>query len=227
MTTPPPSKRRSARLRRLLTRGSDRYDIVLLLVVGALVLSPFNDGRLGVLVVGTLAMIFIFALWTTNFPRRLLAAAIFFSVFALLTSAGAQFDHGRTPKAIVAGVCLLLCAIIIGTIAYHLLAKRQVTTRVLAGSLAIYILFGLLFASTYVLIGTVRHDGFFAQSGHHDAISYLYFSFIALTTVGFGDLTPANDAGRMLVALEALFGQLYLVTVVAVVVSERRRPSKH
>ncbi|WP_157749409.1 potassium channel family protein [Jatrophihabitans sp. GAS493] len=210
-------------MNRLLHRGSGRYDIVLMLVVGALVLSPFNDRTLGVAVVVALALIFVFALWTANVPRRYFVVAVTFSIVSLITSIAAQFDNGDAPRAVIATVSAVLCATTIGAIAFHLIAKRQVTTRTLAGSLAIYILFGLLFASIYALIGIVRNDGFFAQSGPQDAVSYLYFSFIALTTVGFGDLTPANDAGRMLVAIEALFGQLYLVTVVAVVVSNRRR----
>jgi Ion channel len=51
---------------------------------------------------------------------------------------------------------------------------------------------------------------------------HLYFSFSTLTTVGFGDLTASEDIGRMTSALEALIGQLYLVTVVAVLVGNLR-----
>jgi hypothetical protein len=69
------------------------------------------------------------------------------------------------------------------------------------------------------LIGTARSAGFFAQHGPVDAVSYLYFSFLTLTTVGYGDLTAGNDLGRMLAVLEALLGQLYLVTIVAVLVA--------
>jgi hypothetical protein len=55
----------------------------------------------------------------------------------------------------------------------------------------------------------------------------VYFSFITLTTVGYGDIAPVAAAARMTSALEALFGQLYLVTIVAVIVSNvgARRPA--
>jgi len=59
-------------------------------------------------------------------------------------------------------------------------------------------------------------------------VNHIYFSFITLTTTGFGDLTPAYGPGRMLAAIEAIIGQLYLVSVVAIVVSAysgRRHPS--
>ena len=100
------------------------------------------------------------------------------------------------------------------------------TARTISASLSIYLLFGLFFAYLFALIGVSRDGGFFAQTGPHTSVDYLYFSFITMTTVGFGDLTAANGAGRMLCALEALLGQLYLVTVVAVVIGNvsGRRP---
>jgi voltage-gated potassium channel Kch len=81
----------------------------------------------------------------------------------------------------------------------------------------------------YILIDVARTVGFFAQRGHHDAVSYLYFSYITLTTVGYGDLTAGSSLGRMLAVIEALVGQLYLVTIVALVVGnigrQRVRPT--
>jgi hypothetical protein len=53
-----------------------------------------------------------------------------------------------------------------------------------------------------------------SQAGRHSPVAFLYFSFVTLTTVGFGDLTPADGSGRMLAVVEALVGQLYLVSVV-------------
>jgi hypothetical protein len=78
------------------------------------------------------------------------------------------------------------------------------------------------------LFGEIRGSGFFAQPGSHSAAEFLYFSFITLTTGGFGDLTAGDDVGRMMAVVEALIGQrqLYLVTVVALVVGnvgQRRR----
>ena len=57
-------------------------------------------------------------------------------------------------------------------------------------------------------------------------MDYFYFSFVTITTTGFGDLTPVTDTGKMLAAFEALIGQVYLVTVVALAVAgvtNRRR----
>lgn len=89
-------------------------------------------------------------------------------------------------------VSLLLCTATIASIATRLTTPVTVTGRTLSGSLAIYLLSGLAFAYAYSLIAAVREGGFFAQPGPHGPVSYLYFSFTTLTTVGFGDLTAGT-----------------------------------
>jgi Ion channel len=76
----------------------------------------------------------------------------------------------------------------------------------------------ILFASVFMTVGTLGDIGFFSQIDEPTSVDFLYFSFVTLTTVGYGDRTAASDLGRMLAVTEALFGQLYLVTVVALVI---------
>jgi hypothetical protein len=92
----------------------------------------------------------------------------------------------------------------------------------LAGAVAIYLLVGLVFADLYMCLAELSGVDFFAQTGSSSSVAYLYFSYTTLTTVGFGDLTAGTDPGRMLAVVEALMGQLYLVTVVAFIVATRR-----
>jgi hypothetical protein len=88
----------------------------------------------------------------------------------------------------------------------------------------------MLFAFLYGAIGYLGSDPFFAQANNPSSAEYLYFSFITLTTVGYGDYTAAGDLGRSLASIEALLGQLYLVTIVATIVSRmayaRGRPDE-
>jgi len=69
------------------------------------------------------------------------------------------------------------------------------------------------------------HPPFFAQTDTIARTDFLYFSFVTLTTTGYGDLSAAGNAGRALSVSEAILGQVYLVTVVAVVVSNLGRPA--
>jgi voltage-gated potassium channel len=64
-------------------------------------------------------------------------------------------------------------------------------------------------------VNDFRNDPFFAQPGEHSQGEYLYFSFVALTTLGFGDLSPAVGLPQALTVLEALLGSIFLVTLVA------------
>jgi len=94
------------------------------------------------------------------------------------------------------------------------------------GALCLYLLLGLIFALVFSSIG-FSHPPFFAQKEAAVPNDYVYFSFVTLTTVGYGDLTAKADFSRMLAVSEALMGQLYLVSVVALLVSNlgrERRP---
>ena len=92
---------------------------------------------------------------------------------------------------------------------------RRVTSETVLGALCSYVLVGLLFAFVYIAVHDLRGEAFFAQPGPHEQSEYLYFSFVALTTLGFGDLSPAVGLPQGLTVLEALIGQIFLVTLVA------------
>jgi hypothetical protein len=77
------------------------------------------------------------------------------------------------------------------------------------------VLVGLLFAFLFLAVSEFRDEPFLVQPGTHSQSEYLYFSFVALTTLGFGDLSPSVGLPQALTALEALFGQVFLVTLVA------------
>ena len=97
----------------------------------------------------------------------------------------------------------------------RVLHHRRITYETVLGALCAYVLLGLLFAFLYLAVHEIRDDPFFAQPGPHAQSEYLYFSFVALTTLGFGDLSPSVGLPQALTVLEALLGQIFLVTLVA------------
>jgi hypothetical protein len=101
----------------------------------------------------------------------------------------------------------------------RLLSRDGVTLNAVAGSLAIYLSTGLIFAWIAGFIAIVGNNRwFFAQHTNGTEGDKVYYSFTVLTTTGFGDLTPASPAGHALAVIEMLTGQLYLVTVIGLLI---------
>jgi hypothetical protein len=102
-------------------------------------------------------------------------------------------------------------------------ASRSVQIEAVSGVLSLYMLIGLLFAFVFGAVDRLGGDPFFAEGTPATMARCLYFSFTTLTTVGYGDLTARSDLGHTLCVFEALTGQIYLVTVVSLIVGNLRR----
>jgi Ion channel len=111
-------------------------------------------------------------------------------------------------------VALLVTATLPITIS-RVLHHRRVTSETILGALCAYVLIGLLFAFLYLAVNDFRSEPFFAQPGPHSQGEFLYFSFVVLTTLGFGDLSPSVGLPQALTVIEALLGSIFLVTLVA------------
>jgi voltage-gated potassium channel Kch len=96
---------------------------------------------------------------------------------------------------------------------------RTVSIQAVFGAIAIYLVVGLGFALAMNLDARMAGEGYFAQVRHASLSEYVYFSYVTLATLGYGDLTPATAVGRLLAVIETIAGSLYLVTAVSLVVS--------
>lgn len=107
----------------------------------------------------------------------------------------------------------------------RLVRTHGVTLQAVAGALSIYLLIGLVFAAAVGVLAKLEAGPFFASGAGATLSNRVYFSFTVLTTTGFGDLTAATPAGRSMAVVEMLMGQLYLVTVIGVLVGSFGRRS--
>jgi hypothetical protein len=130
------------------------------------------------------------------------------TIVLLVTSSSVLGVAYLVPVGLLASATL---PVTLSRIAHH----KRVTAETILGATCAYILFGLLFAFVYLALGELRDAPFFAQPGPHEASEYIYFSFVALTTLGFGDLSPAVGLPQALTVIEALLGSVFLVTLVA------------
>ena len=192
--------------------------IVLTLVVFEIVASAGKLERAIAVGLAGGALIVAVATWRAPGRRRgQLTLLVIVTVAAMVAgiAAGvlsAAFAH--------AAVTLLLLAIPV-TLArglQRLVRERGATLHAIAGGLSIYLMLGLLFASVIAFVVDVDSEPYFAQG--HDVTNgdRVYFSFTTLTTTGYGDYSPATSVGHALAVLEMLSGQLFLVTVIGVLI---------
>ena len=129
-----------------------------------------------------------------------------------------------------AGLFLVIGAVLIAAtsiiLAERLVQNPEVTRQTIVGALCVYLLIGLFFSFVFSTIALVTATPFFVSTPDAGTADYLYFSFVTLSTVGYGDLVARTNLGRMFSATEGLTGQLYLVTVVALLVSNLNRPAR-
>lgn len=104
-----------------------------------------------------------------------------------------------------------------------LLRVQGVTIQAVAGALAVYLLLGIVFSFVITSMARFGHGAYFAQGTDGTESERVYFSFTSLTTTGFGDFSPAQRGGRAVAVLEELTGQIYLVTVISLLVGNLRR----
>jgi hypothetical protein len=151
-----------------------------------------------------------------------LAIVVCLVVVSVVESAAGNVESGATR---VANALLVMGAppvIIIGVVR-SLRARQAVTLEAVFGVLCVYILVGMFFAFTFGSIDRLGGHPFFAGGAAATTANCLYFSFTTLTTVGYGDFVARTNLGHTLSVSEALVGQIYLVTIVSLIVANLGR----
>jgi hypothetical protein len=199
----------------------DRYGVAVLLVVLTMIILAISGtstgGRLLALVVEGCTLLFI--LWTSAVRQRTFVVALVLVAGAIIVACIAVIRGENIGDAGTNLIGVLLALFAPVAIVRRLLAGLRITASTVLGALCVYLLAGLMFAYLFALIDTTDKGQFFVQVTHPPFVDYLYFSMVTLTTLGYGDFTARASLGKMLAVTEALGGQLYLVSVVAVLVS--------
>jgi voltage-gated potassium channel Kch len=208
------------------------FGIVLVLVLASVsfqVAAPSADWSILVTVVlGALTL--LVSAWAARSTRPIVRGAALIAVLLALFAFGVLIVEGDVPKstgAVVNGLLVAFApAVLAAGLVRDLREARAVTVRTLSGVLAIYLLLGMTFSFLDGAAAAFGSEPFFDGAVHANRSDFLYFSYVTLSTTGYGDLAPATDVGRMLAVAEALIGQIYLVTVVALIVGNLRPRSQ-
>ena len=130
----------------------------------------------------------------------------------------------RIPSERLLGVAFGAVSILLAIAAITILRRvivgaTQVDFRTILGAVSVYALLGLLFALFFFAVGRWSHSEFFTGVAGPRSSDYLFFSYTTLTTTGYGNLIPAGTVGQSFAVFEMLVGQIFLVTLVARLVS--------
>lgn len=202
-----------------------RYGFVLLLLLATFIFlasGPTGDWVPLVTVVLQGATLFA-AFAASGVGRRLWRLALVVVLAALVSASVAIFVGGKVVNTALFLLSVLLVGAAPVVIINSLVRRRVIDLRTVLGAICVYILIGMMWSFAFSAAGTLDSEPFFAQQPHATVADYMYFSFVTITTTGYGDLTAARGFGRAMAVLEALIGQLYLVTVIALLVSNLGR----
>jgi hypothetical protein len=220
--------RRESRLE-LAERIGDAYGLVLLLIIITFVvmmtLPPEGwGGRVAAIAIAALTAIVAFTSSDVRPPRVRLAAVVAGAAVATAVIATA-ISSDRLLGLAFGAVAIMLTIAAVTILRRVILGAFAVDFRTILGAISVYTLLGLLFAFLYVAFSRWTDDAFFTGRVAVRSSDYLFFSYTTLTTTGYGNLVPAGTVGESFAVLEMLVGQIFLVTLVAGLVS-LWRPSR-
>jgi len=209
-----------------LERGH-RYGIVLALALATvlfLIVAPESSWSraVGLLLSGAMLLVVIATSRGNVELRERAGAAIVVVTLAVVAAVGFEWVEQGIGTALSAALVLTTLVLLPRGLAV-LLRVRGVTVQAVAGALAIYLLVGIVFSFVIGTMARVGSGPYFAQGFDGSESQRVYFSFTSMTTTGFGDLSPATRGGRAVAVLEMLTGQIYLVTVISLLVGNLRR----
>ncbi len=208
-----------------------RFGALLLTILLALVFEPvlFGPQAASWIFDSVYSVILITAVFAVTQRRRV---RIWFAVLGAFTLLATWWHHVVPPEQFVAamafshllGVAFLF--LIVGATLTELFRAEEISVDIVLGTMAGYLLLGTAWAFIYSFISLVSPGAFsvgeelpvFVASNDSRLSVFIYYSFVTLTTVGFGDMTPVSQAARTLSWLEAVVGQLYIATLVAGIV---------
>jgi len=202
-------------------RVSDAFGLVLVLVLATYVLTSLLSNRGWSAVVLTIATsaTSVVALSSSHAHAKVVRAALWLSGLTILLAVVAAASGDRTWLNFASVVQIGLLAVAMGAVLRRVLTTATVGSRTILGAISVYTVLGILFTFLYGTIERVQGGAFFEGLPHPGGSDFLFFSYTTLTTTGYGNLVPGGQPGRMLAGLEMMIGQIFLVTLVAGLVS--------
>jgi Ion channel len=215
---------RDRRRRRWVERAErvrDAFGLVLVLVLLTYVLTSLlaNRGWSAVILILATSATSIVALTSSHAKHRFVRQALLASALSLLLALIAAASGERAWLNFASIIQIVLLTLAMGAVLRRVVSTAEVGSRTILGAISVYTVLGILFTFLYGTIDRVQGGAFFEGVPHPHGGDFLFFSYTTLTTTGYGNLVPGGQPGRMISGLEMMIGQIFLVTLVAGLVS--------
>ncbi len=204
---------------RFATRIANAFGLVLLLVVAIYVLAslvPYK-GWGGVALAAATVTCACVALVSSEASPRLVRGAVAVGAVAFVLALVSALGGGPRTLGASAFIEVVLLAVASAKMLGAVLFEHEVNFRTILGAISVYVLLGILFTYVYFGVDKLQPGLFFGQPTKTG--DFIFFSITTLSTTGYGNLVPAGQPGKMLSGLEMLVGQIFLVTLIAGLVS--------
>lgn len=216
--------RPGSRVERL--RASHTYGYVLLLIgltyIFIVAVPDESWGRGALILIETVTL--ATALWTSGLGW--IRATLPLAAVAVSVAIVQLFVGGSTIRGLDAILDVLLIAATVVVIVLGVIDQGEINRKSVTGAVCIYLIHGILFTFAYGAAADFGSGPFFAQGTDGTPADRIYFSYVTLATLGYGDYTAAGQPGRSFAVAESLLGQLYLVTIVALLVGRFGQPAR-
>ncbi len=196
-----------------------RFLLLLVSLMGLMVLEPFLFDRTGIkfLLEIFFSVILFTSIYAVSEKKQTALIAFLLAIPKLGSTWASSFMTHPLLHFFDSIFGIIFLAYIIVLILAHIFRQTEVEHETIYGAIVVYILIGLMWVFLYNLTEVLHPQSFsFSHAlGSESRKALYYFSFVTLTTLGYGDITPVSDPAKSLAMLEAIVGQIYLTVLVA------------
>lgn len=197
----------------------DRYFFLLISLLSLMLIIPLFHGvfELDTLIDISITAIFLSSLYAISQKAQNLRIAIGFILPIIAGMWLANLMNIPNIRLLVDFCAILFFAFIIIIILSALLKENKVTLDVIYGAVAVFLLMAIMWAFIFDVLETLLPGSFQVTADHAKGsrIHFVYYSFVTITTVGYGDILPVSPIARAFSILEMVVGQFYLIILIA------------
>ena len=208
-----------------------RFTVLLMTILLLLVTQPMFSGHVfaQTIVTASISLVLLSALYIFRETKTFFIIALILIVPALGCRVALQFTPNPTLEMIGGLASCLFLSVTVFALVSRLFSVTRVTLDTISAAVCAYLLMGVAWAYAFAVV-ELRHPGSFSAAlfqripGNAAPLlaslhSFIYYSFVCLTTTGFGDIAPVSEGARTLSVLESVVGQLYMAVLIARLVS--------